>query len=513
MEAWLLILLAVGLVVVTRSVLRFVNDEVMNADAFVHYIIARSIRESGHRLPDRSPQSLLPGRFSYPCLLHYLLSFVDPERYRTINRHFSAAMDLLFAGVIVSLAPLGVLTYPEVVVAMAVFVATPQYIHPEHPHGIGLSARKPGHVFFAVATLATTLWLTGGGPSFLVVAIAAGGAVALTSRFSVQALVAVSAAYALLVSPLALVPLAGGLLFAVLLSKGFYATVLADHVRYSYDYAVRKQYVYLYDGLKSVDTVRRIVTADEPMDVLKALYDSVLLRSVLDHPFVFAVGLAYLLRWLGGATVAYPVAFDVWVGTGVVVAVLTSLYHLRFLGHAERYLEHATLPALVVVARSYTELGALYRVGVWTVVAGGVAVMAAYLYAHNSKYKADEARDFAEVVSFLNGRDTERVLVQPRVKGAEIAWKTGHVVSDFTGNAKESRRVIAEWDRLFPEREGWITDDVEWLARQYEPDWVVFDLTRPDPVSLAPPLDEAPTVGTDAYELYPFEAVRRSASD
>lgn len=61
-------------------------------------------------------------------------------------------------------------------------------------------------------------------------------------------------------------------------------------------------------------------------------------------------------------------------------------------------------------------------------------------------------------------------------------------------------------DRLFPEKEGWVTSDVEWLKETYHPGWVVFDTSSTDLIGLQPPGKDA-IVQNDSYELYTFETV------
>jgi len=496
-------------VYVTRWLPPYVSGMAVNSDAYAHFLIIRGIRENDHRIPEDPPRSYLPGSFSYPCLLHVALSWLPVSWYERVNHYFSPVMDVVFALLIVTLYPLGVLSIEQTALATFFFLATPQFVRPGLPHTIGLSGRKPGLLFASASTLSFTMWLLSDGIGWLVLSVLLIALTALTVKFSVQALLGIYLGFGIADSPIALATFVGGLLLATLVSLGYYVDVLVNHVRFSYDYAIRKQYNFLYDGLKSVDTVRSLLAAESVRDVLSAVYHSLFLRSLIDNPVAPLVLVGYAVTWWHPNVTVVLGVFDIWFLAGTVCFCVTSLYHVRFLGHASRYLEHNLLAGVVILNRFVAQLGARYRLLVLMTGLGGLMTVFGYVYVHDMGENVQKESDLQRVVTELADLPQGRVLVQPRFRGVEIAWKTPHCVNDYTGNAMDDSGIIDAWDRWFPEKEGWVTTDVEWLESEYDPDWVVFDTTFDETFGLAPNSDATPLLETDSFLLYPFEAIDR----
>jgi len=505
-EMWVVLVAVVG-VVLTRSVYRLLNPQWTNTDAFAHFNIAREIRRNGHKPPEDHSGTFHPGRFTYPPTVHVLLSFLPERYYETVDRLFSPAVDLLFAGLLLALVPVGLLDIGGVAVALTLFVATPQFVRPDHPHGVGLSSRKPGLLLFSVGTVAFLTWVTASDVGALAIALAAGTLLALTSRFSTQAFLFVALALGTFHTPVAVAYFAASLVLAVIVSSGYYWRVLSAHVWFALDFAREKQYKFLYDGLKSIHTLRRFLTAirnRSPREALEGLFDSILLRSLFDSPFVVPAVVAVLV----GDPNTVPPGYLVWFYAGLGAFVLTSLYHLRFLGHAGRYLEHAFVPGVVIIASAFEEFGAPYAWLVYATAFGGLATIGAYVFVQAGWTDQSEREAFASLVEQLGNLPPGRVLIQPRYGGAEVAWKTDHAVNDFLGTGFDTLDAVADRNLLYPEREGWVTDDTAWLAAEFDPDWIVFDreVAENAPQNALSEPEREPLWVSDTYALYEFES-------
>lgn len=505
-DIWSVILAVVALVF-TRSAYRLLNPQWRNTDAFVHFNIIKEIQKNNHKIPDLHSQSLHPGKFTYPVFVHLLFSFIPERYYETVDRLFSPATDLLFAALLVALLPVGILDLSEVVVVLGLFVATPQFVRPDHPHGVGLSSRKPGVLLFSVGMVTYLSWTATGTVAFLLIAVLAGTLLPLTSRFSMQAFLFIALGLSVFHTPLAGVYFIGSLILALIVSGGFYWRVLSAHVLYAADYARSKQYKKLYDGFRSIYTTRTFLTAvwnRSPKTALEAVFDSVLFRSVFDNIFILSALVIALL----GVPTTVPQGYLVWFYTGLGAYVLTSIYHLRFLGHAGRYLEHIFVPGAVIVATAFGESGELFDWIVYGTILVGITTIVAYVVIQMRWTDQTERSDFSSLLEQLRTVPSGRILMQPRYKGSEIAWKTTHAVNDFLGAGFDTPASIAKRNRLYPEKEGWVTDDTDWLESEFDPDLILFDRTTADnapPNALSEP-DGNPIWESDAYALYDFKS-------
>ena len=505
-EPWIVILGSIVALVLTRSAYRLLNPEWTNTDAYVHFNIIREIRRNSHKLFEYHSQTLHPGKFTYPPLVHVFLSLLPERYYTTVDRVFSPAVDLLFGSLLIALVPVGILDVSGAAVALVLFVATPQFVRPDMPHGVGLSARKPGVILFSIGVVSFLFWTTTGSNGALAVALVAGTLLPLTSMFSMQAFLVVTFTLAVFYSPLAIAYFVGSVLLAILVSGGFYWRALVAHIRFAVDYAKEKQYKFLYDGFKSFDTAKRFLHAirtRSAKDALETLFDSILLRSLFDNLFIIPTVVAIVL----GVPRAVPQGYVVWVFAGLGAYVLTSLYHLRFLGHAGRYFEYVFVPGVVIVAASFGERGAVFDWLVYLIILGGITSIVAYVIVQQRWTDETEGSSFASLVEQLRTLPPGRVLIQPRYMGAEIAWKTDHTINDFLGTGYDTPEAIAKRNRLYPEGEGWVTADTEWLASAFDPDWIVFDrgVSKNAPENaLGEPVRE-PEWQSDEYVLYKFE--------
>jgi hypothetical protein len=501
-----IIIVSIAAIILTRSAYRLLNPQWRNTDAFVHFNIIKEIQRNNHQIPEKHSQSFHPGRFTYPILIHILLSFFPERYYETIDRLFSPIVDLLFVALLISLVPVGILDVSEVAVVLGLFVATPQFVRPDHPHGVGLSSRKPGVLLFSVGIVTFLSWTATDSVVFLLTAVLAGSLLPLTSRFSMQAFFFIVLGLSVFYTPLAGMYFIGSVILALVISGGYYWRVLRAHVLYAADYAREKQYKKLYDGFRSIYGIRMFLIAvwnQSPKNALQVVFDSVLFRSVFENIFIIpAIAIA-----LVGVPATVPEGYLIWFYAGFGVYVLTSLYHLRFLGHAGRYLEHIFVPGAVIVASAFGESSTFFDWVVYGTILVGIATIVTYVIIQKRWTDQSERKDFLLLLERLRTLPSGRILMQPRYKGSEIAWKTNHVVNDFLGAGFDTSACIAKRNRLYPEKEGWVTDDTDWLELEFDPDWILFDRTTADnaPSNALSEPERDPQWESDTYALYRFE--------
>jgi len=499
------------LLAATRSVYRLLGPNRSDPDAYFHLQVTEEIRSNGHRLPKSPQQVTTGGVYGYPYLLHWLLSYLPRSAMPYVDRFFSPMMDVGFLLLTTTLVPLGYLDIIHLPIILAVLAATPQFVRPDQAQAIGLSARKPGNLVTTGVILAVVVYADTGALPALAISIALAALVPLLSKFSLQAMTVILAILGILVVPEALLVLCLSFLLSVVLSRGQYVTVLRTHLKHLHDYAVTKQYKRFDHSLPNpIAFGQQIFAADSPMDVAQSVFETRRLFPVLCNLPIVVTLLGLVWAAVTGVDVVVSRPFLVWLLAGVAVAFLTSLPNLLFLGEPERYLEYIYLPAFVILSKSWSTLGTPYHavVGAFTVI-GVVLICGFYWTFHSYLYEPEREAAIEDIVDQLNGLSPGTVIIHPSVIARNIIWFTDHDIVETLGNQATTDAVVTEYNHLFPEKHSRITNEVEWLRDQYEPDWVVYDLRWFEtdlPNSLHRPSSQ-PRYANEQFELYSFDAV------
>jgi len=503
---WLVAAVLVVGIFLSRSVYTLMVPDAIDRDAYAHMLYTSDIKRNGHTIPDRPRQVETSGTYAYPFLLHWVLSFLPLRWLPAVDRFFSPLADVVFTLLLFALVPLGVGDSWIVVFGLTVFLLTPQFVRPDLPNAIGLSSRKPGLILATASLLTFTSWLSTGSQPVLAAAVVCGATVFLSSKFSVQALLFVCLGLSI-AAPVALLYFVASALLAVVASSGAYLAVARSHLAHLYEYAlIKQQKIFEPVRWNLLALLREIETVDE---LLRAAYNNRIVRPLVNNPYAIVLGVTVVTQATTGTALDVPRIYYLWIGACVAAFVLTSLPYMLFLGKAERYLEYAFVPSVVVLAEGWRTFGAPYRAVVGVVLAGGVAVVAVYIWAYpRFFFSAEDERNWAELIDALSEFDPGTVVVQPFSGARRVAWSTNHSVVDFVMN--EGTTPNAESDALCPDRYRVITSDVAWLADQYEPDLVVFDREKLGEVEttggLRPPRGD-PVFENDRFELYRFDVL------
>lgn len=502
-----------------RSTYRLLAPHNIDGDAYDFLLQIEDIREAGHRRPDSPSQVVTSGVYAYPYFLLWVLSFLPVPVLERVERYFSGIADLLLAGLLLSLVHLNVLTVQQVLPGLAVFLFSPQFMRPNFPHANGLSGRKPGLFLASASLLALVLATADGEPASFAVAIAVAAAMMLTSKFSLQAWFFVVLGLGALVDPLAFAVVPAALVLAVAGSWGRYWHILRGHLSHVHDYATTKQYKRFDHSFPNpVRWALALLRADTQDDRLEIIYETRWLRILVDTPYIPVAVIVYALAVREGVSLGVPLGIYVWMGALVVCFVLISMPHLLFLGEAERYLEYALLPAVVLIGAGFREFPTTVLVLVAGAAGAGLVVQVVYVWAYrNIFYEPERQKQGEEVLDALRDLETGVVLVQPAFFARTIAYETPHkVVERLGGNSQSTEEAGREINRLFPETYDFVTDDIAWLEATYSPDWVVFDREKlaeetPDGgLSEAPgltPPEDPPLWKNDQFAIYHFDTL------
>lgn len=512
----LLALLLVALLIVTRFGYRLINPDVIGRDAAAHLLFAVDIQNNNHRIPDHPSSVATGGVYSYPFLLHWVLSFLSPTSLLAINRWFPAVADTCITLLFLALYLTGTISSTGFLLLFTLFIFTPEFLRPRRADSIGVSARKPGLFLTTASLLSFVAWTNGSDLVFLAFAILFAAFVFLTSKFSLQALTFISIVMAATGQLVVLLLLGGGLILALVISGGVYWRVLWGHVGHLLEYARNQQF-----KIPNTDPANRLLAFDDFRDVgsiqdlVEAGYHSAIVRPLTNNPYLLGIVGAYLLYIPAGNSLPVDAVYIAWISGGLLAFVLTSLPYLKFLGQADRYLEYVFLPSGILLVQTYHKFNIIFGALILAIILIGLGMLAVSFYFYYTLlYDRETEAAFDDVVQVMGGLESAVVVVQPFWRAREVAWNSGHTVVDFVMNGGSTPAVTAERDRLCPNTYAFVTGEVDWLAEMYDPDWVLFDVGRLGecaPGDLTPPR-AAPVFDNGKFTLYRFSDIRGTHS-
>jgi hypothetical protein len=476
----LIFVFALVTIFVFRIIYRIIEGDHADSDAYGQLLQIREIRRANHRRPESPNFSAAAGKYAYPYLVIWVLSFVPSRFLEDVERYFSGIMDVLYTLLFLVLLRFDILSEAGVLLALAVFFATPQFMRPDLAHGYGLSSRKPGLLFATGSLFSFYQWASTEVYVWFAVAVLCGAAMVMASRFSLQAYVFILLPSAIFVDISAIPLLILVLLTAVVVSRGRYLLILKTHISHMYDYATELQYKNKFDHNlpNPIGFVKAVLFADSYRERLDEVRTATILGELVMNPFVIPVVVGLVLL----ENTAVPVGFSIWIASTLAAFVLTSLPHLLFLGQPERYLEYGFLPAVVLLSSGTFTLGPEYKLLIALTVVGGfvVELFLIYLFTNNLS-KPTGSNDKQELISYLKSKQKGVVLAQPTIILANIAWETEHDVVDFFGGTPHtSEKATQQYNKIYPNTYCFVTNDLDWLQREFAPDWVVFDLEKTD---------------------------------
>lgn len=439
----------IGLLIITfisRWWPRILRPNALNDDTYYHLLQSEYIRELGMKVPRKHPKFILPGKYIYPPVYHFILAFFPKkarEKFETIS---SALFDTFLVAIFLWLSiqvlmPMG-WSIQELFLLGFCFSLSPGLV------GIGVGPRAyqgtartlseliSGGVWILLwANWANNNWITMSG------AILFGALLLNTSRFGGQMLLFFTwiMAFILNSTTLMIFPIAC-FIVAIVISKGDYWRTFKYHLSHLRLYAVklvdihpitipRKSWIrpksfgelartLLYDNMGSILLSRFIV----PLLALGLIIWNVSLNQ-LSNNFTFIV---------------------VWLVSAFVVFIITSRPKFLFLGEAERYLEYALLPGFIMfgaLINTKYQFPLLIGLGLFHLILYGIFTILFVL-----KYGRDKESDFSELIAALNNHDPAIVLSLLGIAPWALAYSTQHKLF-FTENL--AMLGEDEWSRLF----------------------------------------------------------------
>jgi hypothetical protein len=345
-----------------RALPRLSRPHALASDNYYHLYCARVIRANRFRVPHRLPQVMLGHEYTYPFLYHYLLALLPCGLRLKLERVSSALFDAAAVAAVgwFSLWLLETAAWdldPRApLLTAALFAFSPALLRMgSGPRAYSGNPRPLGQLFYLLHLLSAYHAFATGSLSSLVASVLCGAVLFAGSKFSVQVLLFFAPFFAIFVTPwyLALPLLSAAT--AVLLTGGKAWRVLVGHCRHSDFYVRVLQQIFLHPGAASPGKYARALAGHLGGALRRRAW-----RPALDWYFLERYPL-HLLLTVYTPFLVLPFLADrmgsgsgperfllAWAIAAFVCFLATQTRPLRFLGEAERYLENAMFPALLL---------------------------------------------------------------------------------------------------------------------------------------------------------------------
>lgn len=391
------------LTLVVRIFPRLLWRKAVYSDTYLHLALARAIRDNGHRPAARIPRSILKHRLAYPYLCHWFMSFLPDRALLRVEPFLSALVDAahvsltyFFGRKILVAAGFGESSGPLAVMTSLLVAVAPAFLRAQAgPRAYNASPRPVGQLLFAAYACALALHSLGGGPAWIVLAVAAVAPLSLTSKFANQAVLFLSAGLCLFGDFIPLGACAAGWAVAGVLTGGSAYRVLYGQTKYSIFYFRYLQRRYLWPAHRS------------PLGYLRTLAGSILKRGArfplwvfeeryFAHLLVFAFPQFLVLTWMllqmRGPLLADPAAASLlralgpWAAASLGWMLLTSCKPFLFLGEAARYAEFTIMPQMLLLTACARALDLPWA-------ARGILIFSGIAYLFHLKIYSELARE------------------------------------------------------------------------------------------------------------------------
>lgn len=195
-------------------------------DTFYHFIVAGSIKQKG--FPPRTiDQFVKPELYDYPPLLHVFLSYFDKKHYRKIQ-YLSPVSDIV-TGIVIFIFSYQYLGFQIASIATFIYLVTPFVLD----NAFSLNPRSLANLFLVLSLFSWYNYYISAGIFWFILSILCSSLVLLSHRLTIQCWGILLIALSLWTrSWIPIVILALAIVVAVLVTRGYYLTVIRGHIAF-----------------------------------------------------------------------------------------------------------------------------------------------------------------------------------------------------------------------------------------------------------------------------------------
>ncbi|UCD93173.1 MAG: hypothetical protein JSV43_04545 [Methanobacteriota archaeon] len=467
MLIWLLLVCII--VFAVRSAFRLEHPQARGSDVWFHLHASEGIRKNSHKMPEALDGFVIKTPFDYPPLVHYLLSFISRKNRERLEPFFGSGVDIVQAIALFLFTFSLTSNYQAAFLSGILFAFFPMLVKAD-ARVFFLSPRPFGELFASLGIILTLFFVWFGDIPSLALSMFCLSFVFLSSKFGTQAIVFLYIALTFfLLNGYIILILLGGLLLAILISKGHYVKVLKGHIRHSAFY--RRAIVHKHSWTKQISGAGEGKTSGER-----------LLITALKNPIFYAIAysplLVLLLLFLVFKLDVFVnnnilLALLAWSGTSLLLVVVISTPELRYLGEAERYMEYSSIPLCAVISIAAFLVDSSYT---WILL--GFLLLYSMILIYFSHQQAvtefvkrpPSQTDTEELFAHLSQIPGSAVLCVPITTSFEVSYKSHHWTVFWGGNVPEPPFSRDDFDFIFEHEFPFPSDDLDPLIRKYRAD-------------------------------------------
>jgi hypothetical protein len=456
------------------------------SDQYYHLFMGDYIRKNHFKYPEKTKGFLLPGKYIYPPLYHYILALFPRLLREKTGLYLGAIIDTIHAFALY-LFVIYISKIPEI----SVFLPNPQAyavlacllfsISPAllaigvGPRTYSVTPRPLGELLFTLTFLFALIFYINGDLFSLIISSFFASLIFLSSKFGVQVLLFFSVIVTILTGfyLLLLVPLLG-IAIGLVISKGHLASVLQGSFQHLslYKNIIQKTYSCTLSRNNFPEFKYIIISLlnrnlkEFARHFRNVLSHNTFIILILRNPFFFLILYIYIfLNPLLGNNVIY--FLNCWIIASIVVFVATSLKPLLFLGEAERYLEYSIAPQilLLVIFLNYWT-GCLQFIVIYCMAFYGLTITELALHKKYSKLDSKE-----HLISWIKENIHKKNLLKIAADGMqfELLYRTDNPVwyPESITLSKE------EFLKIYPVKAFYPPENIQSVIEQYDIKYVI----------------------------------------
>jgi hypothetical protein len=355
-----------------RAYPRIKLKNVYASDTYFHLYCAKVIRDNKFKIPQTLPRILLPHKYTYPYLYHYILARFSESVRLIVERFTGATSDTLilivsyiYTKVIIDEGAYA-LSFTDHLLIGILFSLSPALLRiGSGPRAYNGTPRTVGQFLYVVHAFSYYAYLKNHSSIELLTCIVSGSLIILTGKFSTQVMLFVGIGFSLFISSTYVYIFAGSFLLSIILSNNKSLRILKGQLEHTILYAKYFQSVFLYPHVRTFNEYRKSFvimwnqsTKKEFIEwfLVNERYPVHLLITVFPHLVITLV----LILGIDKLT-AFDKYLFIWIAGGLIMFVATKIRLLLFLGEGERYLEYSVYPSLYLFVK-YSLVYAPYAV-------------------------------------------------------------------------------------------------------------------------------------------------------
>lgn len=320
---------------------RFLNRN-CGVDVWTHLLYLKEFKKK-NRIPEKIEGNfLIPGKYDYPPMFILILSRFPFKIVEKFEFLFSPFFDSIHVLLIFWVSYYITNSLLISLITQALYIVTPIII----VENSSATPRSLGYTLLTLTFVSIFFYQNNLGLSFLIASIIAGTFIFLSHRFTAQGFLFFSITFSIIFrSPIYIFIFALSFLIALIVSDGFYLTVLRGHIG---------NLIFWYKNIKYrfYHQIKGELKAKNHKDFVFRIYNEFLkfppFILAITNPWtmiIFPLLLFYLPK--------EPILFKlfIWVSVSYVLSLITLwIPRLRFLGEGQRYLELSAFPAALLSA-------------------------------------------------------------------------------------------------------------------------------------------------------------------